>query len=258
VNNADLISQLYDEYHRPEFLSIDPLKVVHRYIDSPTIPEIALVSALFSYGRVPQIIKAIESILAKSDNLSPQFFSNLTEQSVRSIFPSFVYRFHKAGDLNVLLLVLADIRREYGSLTEFVKVLLVSAQSGEQIFELFTQELKSRGKKYAQLEGSAFDWLFPSPSGGSPCKRVAMFFRWMVRENDGIDLGIWGWIDSSLLIIPVDTHVARVAQAFELTTKNSASWKMAEEITGNLRRIDSKDPVRFDFSLCRAGMLKKV
>jgi len=30
---------------------------------------------------------------------------------------------------------------------------------------------------------------------------------------------------------------------------------MAEEITGALRKFDTNDPVRYDFSLCRAGMV---
>ena len=32
---------------------------------------------------------------------------------------------------------------------------------------------------------------------------------------------------------------------------------MAEEITENLKRLDEDDPVKYDFSLCRLGILDR-
>lgn len=76
----------------------------------------------------------------------------------------------------------------------------------------------------------------------------------MVRADDGIDLGIWKRVLPAALIIPVDTHIARFAQHLGITGRATTDWSMAEEITAALRQIDPVDPVRFDFSLCRAGM----
>lgn len=254
--NRDTIERIFDTYHQPEFLSIDPLTVVHRFKNSETLPEIALVAALFSYGRVPQIILAIEKILAGTDNLSPIFFKNHNFDTSERILPDFKYRFHTSGDLTILLHILADIRRTEESLTQFVSKISKNCKTGEELFQRFTSSFKERAEAYRSLDGGSFDWLFPSPSGGSPCKRIAMFFRWMVRQDDGIDLGIWDFIPTSFLIIPVDTHVARIGKLYSLTTKNSASWKMAVEITDNLKQLDKNDPVKYDFSLCRAGMLE--
>ncbi len=256
VTHAERINDIYDRYHRPEFLTIDPLMVVHRYKESSTLPEIALVSALFSYGRVSQIILAIEKIIAGTDSLSSLFFDTLARENSSLILPDFKYRFHTAGDLTILFHVLADIRSDFGSLTHFTSEIFRKADSGEVLFQLFAEEFKSRANSYRQFDSGYFDWLFPSPSGGSPCKRIAMFFRWMVRQDDGIDLGVWPFIPTSYLTIPVDTHVGRVAKLYGLTTKNSASWKMAVEITTNLMMLDPVDPVKYDFSLCRAGMLE--
>jgi endonuclease III len=55
-------------------------------------------------------------------------------------------------------------------------------------------------------------------------------------------------------VVPLDTHVHRVARALGLTARRDASWRTADEITRSLRRIDPADPVRFDFALCHLGM----
>jgi endonuclease III len=75
-----------------------------------------------------------------------------------------------------------------------------------------------------------------------------------VRGPDAVDLGLWRGVPASALVVPLDTHVHRVARALGLTARPDASWRTAEEITAALRRIDPADPVRFDFALCHMGM----
>jgi hypothetical protein len=76
----------------------------------------------------------------------------------------------------------------------------------------------------------------------------------MVRGPDAVDLGIWKGVPRSTLIIPLDTHVARIARCLGLTDRQDMSWRTAEEITRNLRVLDPEDPVRYDFALCHLGM----
>ena len=85
-------------------------------------------------------------------------------------------------------------------------------------------------------------------------KRLNLFLRWMVRK-DNLDLGLWQNISPSKLIIPLDVHIARLGPKLGLTNRKSADWKMALEITESLRRFDPADPVRYDFALCKVGML---
>jgi uncharacterized protein (TIGR02757 family) len=77
----------------------------------------------------------------------------------------------------------------------------------------------------------------------------------MVRGEDGIDLGLWRHVSRGHLLIPVDTHVARIAAYIGLTRRRSPTWAMAEEITSALRALDPEDPVRYDFAICRLGIL---
>lgn len=249
------IEAIYQKYHKPEYLDIDPLLVVRRYLQSEMLPEIALTAALLSYGRVSMIIRALESILAGSDGISADFIDKTDLEHKRRVFSSFKYRFHIGDDIALLFTLFKDIREEYSGFTPFVQQLWDSSEGGEEFFNSFTGEFKRRAAIYPGVHRDYFDWFFPSPSSGSPCKRIVMFFRWMARESDGIDLGVWPFIDTRELVIPVDTHVANVAQQLGLTSKKTTSWKMALEITDHLKRFSPEDPVRYDFALCRAGMV---
>lgn len=82
-------------------------------------------------------------------------------------------------------------------------------------------------KQYDEIKNP--DWvqavlnLFPGVKGvpkdtKSACKRVCMFMRWMVRWGSDVDLGIWSFIPTSKLIVPLDTHVARMARQLGLIT----------------------------------------
>ena len=78
-----------------------------------------------------------------------------------------------------------------------------------------------------------------------------------LRGPDGVDLGVWKSISTNELILPLDTHTARICSYLGLTSRRSPSWVMAEEITESLRSLDPVDPVRYDFSISRLGILAR-
>ncbi|HET8732361.1 MAG TPA: DUF2400 family protein, partial [Anaeromyxobacteraceae bacterium] len=106
----------------------------------------------------------------------------------------------------------------------------------------------------ASRGGKGLRHLCPDPAAGGAAKRWNLYLRWMVRRPDGVDLGIWRAIPPSALVVPLDTHVARVARRLGLTRRRDLSWRTAEEVTAALRLADPDDPVRFDFALCHLGM----
>ena len=97
-------------------------------------------------------------------------------------------------------------------------------------------------------------YFFPRASDGSACKRLNLFMRWMVRADDGVDCGIWNQVIPEQLVIPLDTHIARISRYIGLTEIQSPGWKMAMDITNSLKRLDASDPVRYDFALCHLGI----
>jgi uncharacterized protein (TIGR02757 family) len=97
-------------------------------------------------------------------------------------------------------------------------------------------------------------YFFPRPSAGSACKRLNLFLRWMIRDDE-IDLGVWTRVPAAKLVVPLDTHILRLGKCLRLPRYNSAGWKMAADITASLRALEAADPVRYDFSLCHVGMM---
>lgn len=99
------------------------------------------------------------------------------------------------------------------------------------------------------------DPFFPSPRQGSACKRLNLYLRWMVRNGDGLDLGLWKGIARRQLVLPLDTHLVRLTRALGLASRRTPGWKMAVEATRSLAILDPDDPVKYDFSLSRLGIL---
>jgi len=97
-----------------------------------------------------------------------------------------------------------------------------------------------------------------TPEKGSACKRLNMFLRWMVRQdNKGVDFGIWKKIPASELICPIDLHVARVARKLQLLQRTTTDWQAALELTEQLKSFDSNDPVKYDYALFGLGVVEK-
>jgi uncharacterized protein (TIGR02757 family) len=97
-----------------------------------------------------------------------------------------------------------------------------------------------------------------SPSRNSGCKRLNMFLRWMVRNDDkAVDFGLWKNISPSQLVIPLDVHVARTARHFNLLHRKATDWTAAIELTNELKKLDAIDPVKYDFALFALGVIEK-
>jgi uncharacterized protein (TIGR02757 family) len=93
---------------------------------------------------------------------------------------------------------------------------------------------------------------------GSAGKRVNMFLRWMVRnDNKGVDFGIWNSIKPSQLFLPLDVHSGNVARKLGLLKRKQSDWKAVEEVTSVLREFDPDDPVKYDFALFGLGVNEK-
>lgn len=178
----------------------------------------------------------------------------------------FYHRFHHEDHVVVLIGLLQQAVAEYGSLGELFRQNAGKTPGAcanmEAVLGGAADWFRSRAILQVRAQGRAdlergMKFFFNTPEDGSACKRMAMFLRWMVRR-DSIDLGLWSWMSPADLVIPADTHVARIAYYLRLrggTEAQAANWKMAREITEGLKRINPADPVAYDFALARLGIL---
>jgi uncharacterized protein (TIGR02757 family) len=169
-------------------------------------------------------------------------------------FAGFTHRFQKTPELLALLERLAAAIRQHGSLGALFEACY--SVDDRDIGPSLTRFVAALIDIVPPLhtERAALDYLLTSPANGSACKRMNLFLRWMVRRTSP-DLGLWRFVDPSKLVIPLDTHVHRISSFLGLNARKSADWKTAREITTTLARFDSSDPVRYDFAICRLGIL---
>jgi uncharacterized protein (TIGR02757 family) len=241
-------------------LANDPLSFCRRY-DTPEDREIAgLIASSFAYGNVRIILKNLETIFAGIGPSPRRFVERFEPERGLALFAGFKHRFNDARDLCALLLAARTMIDETGSIGRFF------LRGHDSSAEDLTGALAEFSRAVLAMDytsafgsreipaGSYFPFFFPSPASGSACKRLCMYLRWMVRPDDGIDLGIWHGVSPRQLIVPVDAHIRRIGRYLGLTRRNQADWRMAREITAALRRIDPVDPVRYDFALCHLGI----
>ena len=80
----------------------------------------------------------------------------------------------------------------------------------------------------------------------------------MVRKDQcGVDFGIWKSISPSQLSCPLDVHSGNVARKVGLLNRKQNDAKALEELDANLRMMDKKDPVKYDFALFGLGVFEK-
>ncbi len=252
-----LIREYYERFHHPKFLEWDPLLIVHQFKGSPQQEYVALISALLALGGVKQIITSVKAWVNRLD-LQHQEVGNLSEEELLKRAHGFRHRFYVDRDLVLLTLLYQRTLREYGTLAQhFLAHHQPQNETVEQALSGVIADYKRWALESSFRPGIHFKHLLNSPDQGSTCKRWLMYLKWMIRPDDGIDLGLWKQFEKlrpDQLLIPLDTHLFKISKKLGLTKKKTANWKTAIEVTRSLKKIDPVDPTRFDFSLCRFGM----
>jgi uncharacterized protein (TIGR02757 family) len=261
MHNPALLKKNLDRLvtdYGPRHLDTDPLGVVHEYTVPEDIEVTGFVVSALGYGGTRQIRQSAHAVLARTGGAPARFAAETTPEELLERFRGLKHRWSDAGDIAFLFRVAGEMIRRYGSIGELVRSL--DNRTDETIEGVMTRFAHWIGERYTEFfprnePRTHISSPMPSPGSGSACKRPAMYFRWMTRGPDGIDFGLWNFISPARLVIPVDTHIARMARRLGLTSRKSADWKMALDITRALRSLNPDDPVRYDFALVRPGIL---
>lgn len=238
-------------------VGVDPVQFPRRYPVREDAEVAGLLAASLAYGRVEGFVPKVEGLLSRMGAHPGAFVRTLDVAGARRLLQGFVYRFNLGTDVAVLLLGAGRLLRQRASFEPWVAEPLEAGATLHAALTQFVRALRDvplRPLVAALGPARGLHHLLPVPLGPGAAKRLNMFLRWMVRGPDEVDLGLWRRIPSAALVIPLDTHIGRISLRLGLTARKDLSWRTAVEITSNLRRIDSADPVRFDFALCHHGM----
>lgn len=244
------------DFHYTNFdrttIAPDPLQFLHQYRAKEDIEIVGFISSIFAYGNVSQINLILSKIFSELGTSPYQKILGMNESEIKIFTNKIRYRFYTPQDVEELFLTLQKILSENFSLKN---IFLERYKSSDKNIKTALSHFSEQILNYFPTKTRGIKFMFPNPNDGSTCKRMNLFLRWMVRRDE-LDFGLWNEIATSKLIIPVDTHIAKICKQLKLTKRNSVNWAMAEEITENLKKIDSDDPVKYDFALCHIGMRK--
>lgn len=237
-----------------DFLANDPLSFARRFADPADREAAAFFAALLAYGRAASIRASLADLFGRMPDGPAAFIRSFDPRRDGKFLDGFVHRFNTGADLAVLCRVLRAMIEKAGSLEAFFLAGddPAAPDVGPALSAFCARALELAGPAARKRPGVRY--LFPSPAAGSACKRLCLLLRWLCRPDDGIDLGLWQGVAPARLVLPLDTHTARISKLLGLTARATPDWKMALEVTAALRRLDARDPVRFDFALSHLGI----
>lgn len=253
---ASSLNDLYHEYNRDDSAS-DPVHLIRPFRELADREIAGFCAASLAFGRVASVIQCIQTLFRVMGPSPAGFVRQFDPAAGHPELRAMVHRWTRGEDLAALLWLLRQMLEASGSIEAFFAAGLGDRDDdvGPALESFSTRamalDIRRAYRRVPKRPGVCY--FFPRPSGGSACKRLNLYLRWMVRL-DAIDPGGWMAVPASRLVVPLDTHVIRVGQCLRLTRYASPGWRMAADITASLRRLDPEDPVRFDFSLCHLGM----
>lgn len=251
------LERFYRDFDFKERIKHDPIEIPRRYSDPEDIEVAAFVSSCLAYGKVDLFKPVIENILKPGAKHPAAFIANFSLKKDAKYFKGISYRFNREKDILCLIYIMSKALRKHGTLkglfyshfkTEHVDIKEALTGFITSLTEINTSPVYGKN-----IMPSGLKQLLASPKTESACKRMNLFLRWLVRDKD-IDFGIWERIAPAKLIIPLDTHIARISRCLGLTDRKSPDWKMAKEISESLKKLDPDDPLKYDFALCHQGI----
>lgn len=258
---GERLEALYRLYG-PETADTDPIVFPRRYVKAEDREVAGWVASAFAYGQVRTIQHNVGRLLGALGPRPARALDQIRDfrAFARDALRGFRHRFHGPADAAALLYVIARARAEAGSVRAFFEREQreedgdVGGLLSRAVARITSLDFRPVLPARRLPERSPVRFFFPDPAAGSACKRWNLYLRWMVRR-DRLDFGLWPGIPTGRLVIPTDTHVHRIARRLGLTRRAAADWRAAREITDALRSFDAEDPVRFDYALCRIGIL---
>lgn len=237
-------------YNNPKFIDSDPIQIPHQYSIKEDVEISAFLTATIAWGNRMMIIKNADRMMDIMGNSPFDFIMNHKEVHLEKA-NEFVHRTFNNIDFKYFIKALQHIYRKHSGL--------------ENVFQTHATK-HSLQPAIHQLKKIFFEIPHPSrttkhisdPLNGSAAKRLNMYLRWMIRnDNCGVDFGIWKSLSPSQVSCPLDVHSGKVARKLGLLNRKQNDAKALVELDSNLRKMDPTDPSKYDFALFGLGVFEK-
>lgn len=243
----EFLDEKVELYNNPNFITSDPVQIPHLYTLKEDIEISGFLAATIAWGNRKMIINNAHKMMQLLGNSPYDFVMNHTDEQLENL-SQFVHRTFNGTDF-----------------TGFIKGLQHIYQNHNGLEAVFSQPTPSLQHSIATFKSQFFEIghatrtekHISDPLNGSAAKRINMYLRWMVRKDTkGVDLGIWKNIDAAQLSCPLDVHSGNVARKLGLLRRTQNDAKAVVELDTQLRLLDAKDPVKYDFALFGLGVFE--
>jgi len=245
----DFLDTKVKQYNNPKFIESDPIQIPHNFSKKADIEISGFLTATIAWGNRKSIINNANKLMLLLDNAPYDFILNHTSTDLDKLKP-FVHRTFNGDDCIHFIKSLKHIYKNHNGLeavfSKYAKKdsLQESISKFKSIF--FEIEHLKRTTKHVS-----------DPLKNSAAKRINMFLRWMIRQDHtGVDFGIWNTLSPNQLSCPLDVHSGNVARKLGLLKRKQNDAKALLELDTTLRKLDSVDPVKYDFALFGLGVFE--
>lgn len=247
------LDEKVDQYNQPGFIENDPISIPHLFNKKQNIEIAGFVAAVLAWGQRKTIISKCREFFSYMDYAPYDFVRNHRDSDLKP-FLDFKHRTFNATDA---LYFITFFRHHYQRSDTLESAFLLPEETDRENTE---HHLRRFFHYFFSLEEHPVRTYkhIATPERKSTCKRLNMFLRWMVRDDDrGVDFGLWKGISPAQLVCPCDLHVDRVGRKLGLITRRQTDWITAIELTARLKQFDPLDPVKYDFALFGLGVEEK-
>ena len=246
----DFLDEKVTLYNNPNFIESDPIQIPHLFTLKEDIEIAGFLAATISWGNRKMIIQNSHKMMHLMGNSPYDFVMNHNANDFEKL-QSFVHRTFNATDFEFFIKSLKNIYQNH----EGLETIFAKHQEATSMQKSIT-EFKKIFFEIAHL--TRIQKHVSDPANNSAAKRINMYLRWMVRDGSkGVDFGIWKSISASKLSCPLDVHSGNVARKLGLLSRKQNDGKALFELDTNLRILDEKDPVKYDFALFGLGVFEK-
>ncbi|MBL7883595.1 MAG: TIGR02757 family protein [Bacteroidia bacterium] len=247
----EFLDEKYEQYNRFHFIESDPISIPHRFIKKEDIEIAGFLTAAIAWGQRITIINNATKLMQLMENAPHEFILNASNTDLKH-FQTFVHRTFNGIDATFFIKSLQNIYKHHGGLEHT----FTSTTNENACLEAI---VNFRNTFFSISHPARTEKHVSNPAANSSSKRLCMYLRWMIRKDKkGVDFGIWkNSISMSELMCPLDVHTGNVSRKLGLLKRSQNDWKAVNELSDNLRKLDPKDPIKYDFALFGLGVFEK-
>lgn len=238
-----------EQYNHPRFIESDPIQIPHQFTKKEDIEIAGFLTATIAWGNRKSIINNAHKMMQLLEQSPFDFIMNHQESDLEKL-NNFVHRTFNGQDFIQFVRSLNHIYNQHSGLEAVFSTNIKENKLQHAIHQFkrcfFEMNHLHRTQKHVS-----------DPLKNSAAKRINMYLRWMVRQDqNGVDFGIWKQISPSLLSCPLDVHSGNVARKLGLLKRKQNDGKALTELDNALRNLDPMDPVKYDFALFGLGVFE--